>query len=133
MPGAGSPQRSVVGLQNEAEARSTGGLPRAFAIIVTTTLDFGADYDAHYGKHDSTVDYLDSNVSPHFPYAAQVWASMWQRKTGQKIDGAIAIDPTALSYLLAVTGPATLPDGSQITADNVVALTQQDAYARFED
>jgi len=153
MLGAGSPQRYFVGLQNEAEARGTGGLPGAFAIIVanhgmlsftnfepdnalnnvTTALDFGADYDAHYGKHDSTVDYLDSNVSPHFPYAAQVWASMWQRKSGQKIDGAIAIDPTALSYLLAVTGPATLPDGSQITADNVVALTQQGAYARFDD
>src|SRR6266702_4650935 len=34
MLGAGSPQRYFVGLQNEAEARGTGGLPGAFAIIV---------------------------------------------------------------------------------------------------
>src|ERR1019366_579749 len=40
-------------------------------------------------------------------------------------------DPTALSYLLAVTGPATLPDTSQVSAGNAVALTQATAYAKF--
>jgi len=43
------------------------------------------------------------------------------------------IDLTALGYLLAVTGPATLPDGTMVSARNVVALTQRTAYARFSD
>ena len=40
---------------------------------------------------------------------------MWQHKTGEHLDGALALDPTALSYLLHATGPATLPDGSRVT------------------
>ena len=41
------------------------------------------------------------------------------------------IDPTALSYLLAVTGPAELPDGTQASAANVVALTESTTYETF--
>jgi hypothetical protein len=47
------------------------------------------------------------------------------------LDGAITLDPTALSYLLAASGPATLPDGTSISADNVVAYTQSTVYQRF--
>ena len=46
-------------------------------------------------------------------------------------DGVKAVDPTAPGYLLAVTGPATLPDTSQISGDNAVALTQSTSYAMF--
>jgi hypothetical protein len=56
---------------------------------------------------------------------------MWQAKTGQQINGALAVDPTALSYLLKVTGPATLPDGTRLDAADVVALTQQKQYTMF--
>ena len=58
---------------------------------------------------------------------------MWQRVSGQRIDGAIAADPTMLGYLLRVSGPATLPDGTQVAADNVVALTEKTLYSRFSD
>jgi hypothetical protein len=75
--------------------------------------------------------FQNSDISPDFRYAARIWAGMWEKKTGQRIDGAIAIDPTALSYLLAVSGPARLPNGSRITAGNVVSLTQQRQYAMF--
>jgi hypothetical protein len=56
---------------------------------------------------------------------------MWTKYSGQKVDGVIAVDPTALGYLLAVTGPATLPDKSQVTGANAVALTQATNYAKF--
>src|SRR6478735_9775474 len=57
----------------------------------------------------------------------------WQAKTGERLDGAIATDPSALAMLLKVTGPTRLEDGTPVTADNVVALTERDAYARFTD
>ena len=57
---------------------------------------------------DPTGTYSNSDVSPNFPDAAAIWAAMWQKKSGEKITAAIALDPTALSYLLAVTGPAPL-------------------------
>ena len=56
---------------------------------------------------------------------------MWKKKTGQQIDGAMAIDPTALSYLMTVTGTVRAPDGTRINAHNVVTLTQSDIYARY--
>jgi Protein of unknown function (DUF4012) len=151
--GAYAPKRYLLAFQNEAEARGTGGLPGAFAIVearhgkltfarmesdttlygVAASVDFGPDYRHLYEGSDTTTFYVDGNVSPHFPYAAQIWASMWHRHSGQKVDGVIAVDPTALGYLLAVTGPATLPDKSQITGANAAALTQATSYARFPD
>jgi hypothetical protein len=100
---------------------------------VTTGLNFGPDFEGRYGVADPTNFYVNSNISPHFPYAAETWAAMWQRKSGERVDGAIAVDPSALSYFLAVTGPAKLADGSSITAANIVAKTQQEAYQRFPD
>jgi hypothetical protein len=159
MLGADKPQTYFIGLQNEAEMRGTGGLPGAFAIarayhgtisferfesdaallppnkghIIATGLDFGAGYDAAYGPSQPTDSFVDSNVSPHFPYAARIWQAMWQKVSGQHVDGVMALDPTVLSYFLAVTGPASLPDGRVIDARNVVSLTQRDQYTLFTD
>ena len=151
MLGQDGPKRYFLSFQNEAEARGTGGLPGAFTIVeanrgklrftrmesdtllsgTAATVDFGTDFHNLYDGGGATTHYGNSNLSPNFPYAAQIWASMWQKYSGEKVDGAIAVDPTALSYLLAVTGPATLPDNSQLTADNAVALTQSTTYAKF--
>ncbi len=144
-------KRYFVAFQNEAEARGTGGLPGAFGIlradngkvsferfeadntlgVVPTGLDFGTDYNNMYGGARTTSLYINSNVSPHYPYAAQIWIAMWKKYSGQRLDGAFAVDPTALSYLLQVAGPATLRDGSSVSASNVVALTQSTVYAKF--
>jgi hypothetical protein len=151
MLGESGPKRYFVGFENEAEARGLGGLPGAFAIVtaehgeitftqfeddralsgVRADVNLGADFTARYAQDDPTGLYVNSDVSANFPDAAQIWAAMWQKKTGETVDGAIALDPSALSYLLEVTGPATLPGGQQVSASNVVALTQKDVYARF--
>lgn len=156
MLGRDGPQRYFIALQNEAELRGTGGLPGAFAIAVTdhgsvhfthfendgvlmpaatkgfvrTGLSFGRDYDALYAASAPTSKYNDSNVSPTFPYAARIWAAMWQKVSGERVDGAIAVDPTALSYFLSAVGPTTA-DGRAVSAANVVPLTQRDAYTLY--
>jgi hypothetical protein len=149
--GADGPKRYFVAFQNDAEARGTGGLPGAFGILrvdsgklhfvrfendsrlgtVATGLDFGADYNQLYAAGDPTSLYVNSNLSPHFPYAARIWTAMWEKVSGQHLDGAIAVDPSALSYLLGATGPATLPDGTTVGADNVVSLTESTVYEKF--
>lgn len=150
MLGADGPRNYIVTFQNEAELRGLGGLPGAFAILradrgrlsfvrfesdtafggISANINLGHEYDVLWPGGPAAL-YVNSTESPHFPYAARIWASMWQRKTGQRLDGAITLDPTALSYLLAVTGPATLPDHTVVSAGNVVALTQQQIYRRF--
>lgn len=149
--GAGGPRSYFVAFQNDAEARGTGGLPGAFGIMdvadgkirfesfytdvalsgVTANVDLGRDYDTLWRASGSEQLYVNSNLGPNFPDAARIWQAMWQAKTGRRLDGAVAVDPQVLSYLLATVGPATLPDGSSISADNVVQLTENTAYLRF--
>jgi hypothetical protein len=157
--GPHGPRRYFVGLQNEAELRGTGGLPGAFAIVeadhgrlrfthfesdaallpaatgkyIRTGLDFGPGYNSAYGASRPTSFVVNSNLSPNFPYAARIWASMWQQVSGEHVDGAIAVDPTTLGYFLSVTGPVALPDGTALTARDVVTLTERDEYAMFTD
>jgi hypothetical protein len=160
MLGRGGTQRYFLGLQNEAELRGTGGLPGAFAIasvtngsikferfesdsallpaksrlLIDTGLDFGRQYDALYAKSGPTRFYVNSNVSPDFPTAARIWAAMWERVSGEHVNGVIAVDPTAISYFLAAVGPAPLPAyHSSIDANNVVPFTERDEYTAFPD
>jgi hypothetical protein len=151
MLGQNGPKRYFLAFQNEAEARGTGGLPGAFAIVeanhgqvslarlesdrtlsgISADVDLGPDYHDLYGGANTTTLYANGNLSPNFPYPARIWASMWKAYSGEQVDGVMAVDPTALSYLLAVTGPATLPDKSHVSRANAVRLTQSASYARF--
>lgn len=149
--GADGPRTYFIGFQTNAEARGTGGLLGGFGILrfdngaasVDTLgpnivlakpfapIDLGPDYTDMYGFTNPTTDIRNSNLSSHFPYAARIWQSMWLQETGETVDGAIAIDPIALSYILGAVGPVALPDGEVVSSENVVELTESTAYMRF--
>ncbi|MBY6412261.1 DUF4012 domain-containing protein [Rhodococcus sp. BP-252] len=153
MMGADGPRSYFLAFQTPAEARGTGGLIGGYGILraengtaeidkLGTTrelkfaerpIDLGPEYNALWGPRNTTVDFRNSNASANFPYAGQIWTSMWTEQTGESLDGAIATDPIALSYLLGATGPVRLADGEEITADNVVEVTLSSSYARFGD
>lgn len=151
MLGLDGPKSYMLAFQTGAEIRGTGGLPGAFAIVqadhgkltfarfesdstltnVTAGINLGPAYDQLYAADKPYDEYADSNVSPNFPYAAQIWVAMWKNYSGQQLDGAVAVDPTALSYLLKVVGPVPMADGTTVSASNVVALTQQTVYEKY--
>ena len=151
MMGVDGPRTYFMGFQTNAEARATGGILGGFGILRfdngTPTvnalgpnteltgpfkpLDLGPEFNQEYGFTNPSTDYRNSNLSSHFPYTAQIWRSMWTQQTGEDVDGVIAMDPVALSYVLGATGPLTMADGETITADNVVELTESTAYKRF--
>lgn len=152
MLGANGARSYFLGFQTNAEARGTGGLLGGFAILdaddgrvsldavasnqelrndAPEGLDLGPEFQQLYGTFSSATVWQNSNTSPHFPYAARIWQSLWQRQSGQQVDGALATDPVALSYLLDAVGPVRIPGGETVTADNVVALTESEAYVRF--
>ncbi|MEU6094493.1 DUF4012 domain-containing protein [Streptomyces sp. NPDC047079] len=159
MLGAQGERRYFLAFQNIAEARGTGGVPGAFAVLradrgrlsferfgnntemATGKTDLGlkdlespgADFRARYEGSSPTRVWANSNMSPHFPYAARIWAAAWRKHTGQRVDGAIAVDPVTLSRFLQVTGPARMADGTELTAGNVVDLTERTSYARYRD
>lgn len=145
------PRTYFMGFQTPAEARGTGGLLGGYGILrfdngaptvdtlapntgleeAVAPVDFGFEYDQQYGFNQPFFDFRNSNISPHFPYAAQIWRGMWFQQTGQEVDGVIAIDPIALSYILGAVGPVSMPDGELISKENVVELTLSTAYKRF--
>ncbi|KAB7751642.1 DUF4012 domain-containing protein [Mycolicibacterium mucogenicum] len=151
MMGADGPTTYFMGFQTNAEARGTGGIIGGFGILhfdngsptvetlgANTALegpfrafDLGVEYAAQYGYTNPTTDIRNSNLSSNFPYAAQIWKSMWAQESGVNVDGVIAIDPVALSYILGAIGPVRLSDGEEVSKDNVVRLTESTAYDRF--
>ena len=149
--GADKPRSFLIAFQNSAEARGTGGILGAFAIV---KLDKGAMTVVKTGSNailqslneipiKMPKEYTDlyrsdpaiwqnSNISPHFPYGANIWQALWKNQTGEQLDGVIAIDPTTISHVLKSTNQISMGNGVTITADNVVQLTLKDAYKTYE-
>ena len=151
LAGADRPKRYLIAFQNTAEARGTGGILGAYAIVELnqgklTVIKTGSnealkwideipikmpeEFTSLY-RSDPAI-WQNSNLSPHFPYGAQIWLALWKTQFGQSLDGVIAVDPSALSYMLKATGPITLPSGKILTAENLVAQTLSTAYKEYE-
>jgi hypothetical protein len=152
MLGADGPRTYLLVFENDAEARGLGGLPGGYALLhadagkltftrfgsdadipINKGADIGPNFGGPYEQYGAAQDFRNSDFSPHFPYVAQIWMAHVRKLIGKSFDGAITADPTALSYLLKVTGPAKASDGTPVSADNVVTLTESAAYARFRD
>jgi hypothetical protein len=150
MLGAGGKRTYLLAFQNNAEARGTGGLLGAYGTLEAVDgrlrithlgpntelrneqrlpVDLGSDYFDLYGNDPAL--WVNSNESPHFPYAAKIWLELYRKQFGTRLDGVVAADPVTMGYLLSVTGPARLAGGDQVTGENAAALTLRDVYARF--
>jgi Protein of unknown function (DUF4012) len=149
--GTDTPRKYLIAFQNSAEARGTGGIIGAFAIVKfergklsvertgsnamlksleTLPIAMPTDFIRIYGN-DPAI-WQNSNISPHFPFGAKIWMALWEKQFGEKLDGVIAVDPSALSYILKSTGPITLNTGEVISGNNLVAETLEKAYKRYE-
>ncbi|MEV6290605.1 DUF4012 domain-containing protein, partial [Streptomyces sp. NPDC051896] len=153
MMGVHGKRRYLLTFQNTAEARGTGGLPGAFAVLradrgrltferfgndtemsgVRADVNLGTEFAEQYGNNEPGSVWENSNMSPHFPSAGRLWTAYWRAHTGRRLDGALAIDPGALGLLLGAAGPARLPDGTTLTAGNAVDLTERTSYAAYEN
>ncbi|KQQ94634.1 hypothetical protein ASF62_11240 [Leifsonia sp. Leaf325] len=69
--------------------------------------------------------------TPRFDLSSKIAHEMWKQRTGVGVDGVIAVDTVALSYIMAATGPIDLPDGSKLETGNAVSMLLGDLYATF--
>ena len=128
MLGADGQRNYLLMIQNNAEVRASGGIPGALAILTLDNgkLTLGAQSSAsELGQMSPPLsvdpeqeqiyssrlgEYMhDVNLTPDFPTAASTAQAIWEKKTGQRVDGVISLDPVALSYLLKATGPVKSP------------------------
>ena len=154
MLGANGPRNYLVLFQNNAEVRATGGMPGAYIVIhadggaVTITgqgtaagdlrtfdppvRKLSVEEEALYTDRPAVFP-ADVNLSPDFPTAAELIREMYRKRSGIAVDGVVATDPVALSYLLRATGAVPMPEGGPLTADNAVRVLLSEAYARHPD
>lgn len=151
MLGATEPRRYFLAFQNPAEARGTGGLIGIFGVLeveqgrvelVTVgsnddlpalpepPVDLGPEYAQLYG--DLPADLRNANLSPHFPFAAQELLGQWRQRSGEQLDGVVAVDPVVLGALLDTSGPVELSSGETVAGDALVDLTLREVYERFD-
>lgn len=152
MLGAAGTRTYLVLIQNPAEIRATGGMAGEFLVLRAaggrvSMVEHGATaaglgtfadpvlaldpamvalYGTRLGRFPANV-----NLTPHFPTAAALAAQMYRRRGGVRVDGVLATDPVALSYLLSATGPLSMPTGAALTSANVVRLLLVEAYQRI--
>lgn len=152
--GESETRRYFFGAENPAELRGTAGIMGAYSILtirdgrfsfspfrpVQNLPDFepdqvtapSEDYARNYNQFGGAGFWLNINMTPDFPSAAQAIETSYEKATGARLDGVISADPFALEALLKVTGPARVP-GLDVTvdADNVVAFTANEAFGQF--
>lgn len=148
--GAQGPQTYFLAFQSPVEARGTGGFLGAFGLVTVDqgditnrdvetnevlkdfsapVVDLGPDYAELYGS--DVRNWVNMNLSPNFPYAGVQWGQAMQDQFGQGVAGVVAIDITAVKYLIEATGPVTTPDGKVLDANNAIQYLGNDIYFEF--
>jgi Protein of unknown function (DUF4012) len=154
--GDDGPRRYLVGAQNPAELRGTGGLVGSYAILTVDRgrFDLGRfrdvyilpqpdpssieppnpDYARIYTDYLERGPWPNANMTPDFPAAATMYERIYEAVTGEPVDGMILADPLAFSRLMEVSGPEEVPGaGVTVDADNVVPFVTNQAYSVFTD
>jgi hypothetical protein len=152
MLGAEGPKSYLLLSLNNAELRSAGGLPGALAVINVDqgTLSLGTLSTAtalgEFGEPvleltesekvlygDLLGTYMhDVTYTPDFARTGALAQAMWLERTGEAVDGVLSVDPVALSYILAATGPIESSAGIALTSDNAVEVLLSGVYTTFQ-
>lgn len=138
-------------LQNNMELRPTGGFIGSFAKVSfeggkLKKLEVNDIYaiDGQLGIHVEPPKEIkedlgqkdwflrDSNWEPDFPTAARQAEWFYTKETGDKVEGVIALDVSAMEELLSNIGGVDLPDfNEKITADNLFEKAVSHAELSF--
>jgi Protein of unknown function (DUF4012) len=151
--GADRPRTYMVLLQQGAEARGTGGLVGAYAVLRTDkgrlsllkaaprgelqqgsgipTLGLPQDLQELWGTDLS--EWAGLNLSPNFPWTGRLVAAGWKANgLAPSLDYVAGLDQGVVAAMLAATGPVTVR-GLTIDSSNVVEFLTRDVYARYRD
>ncbi|WP_456286956.1 DUF4012 domain-containing protein [Microbacterium sp. JZ70] len=152
MLGADGPRNYIVIVQNNAEARTTGGNPASLMMLTAdqgrisitqhaASTDFNNNREAPIIDLDSGTETLygsrvgkfiqDTTMSPSFDETAGLVRAYWQETYGDPGVGVLSLDPVALSYILKATGGVALPDGDKLTSENAVQTLLNSVYFKY--
>jgi hypothetical protein len=138
--GLDSPRTYLVLTQNNHELRATGGFISAVGLlrvdkgrISTTGFRDSYLFDDPTRPYSTPPEALtrtmragvwvlrDANWSPDFPATARVAGEMYQLGQGVAVDGVIAVDLTAIEYIVGAIGPIQIEAyGEEVSQENMV-------------
>ena len=146
--GADGPRTLLLVIQNNAELRTGGGITGTFLemraadgkLSMTGIADsrefpyrqkpivpIPSALTTLYG--DVVGRFVqDASIPPDFDLTGRLVSAWWSSRTGHSPDAVVSIDPIVLKSLLAATGPVPLPDGTQLSADDLVQRLLVDPY-----
>jgi hypothetical protein len=153
MLGASGPREYLLMSLNNSELRASGGIAGALAVVkvdsgrielgtlsnATELGEFGAPVlDLTEAEQTLYGDLLgtymqDVNYTPNFARSGELAKAMWLERTGEDVDGVVAIDPVALSYILRATGPIDVGSGITLTSDNATDVLLNGVYSSFPE
>jgi Protein of unknown function (DUF4012) len=145
--------RYLVGFQNPAELRGTGGLIGVYGILESApsapVLQHAGPIEAlqdpgnrrirlapnllqSYEPFGFDGDWRQVNLPPDLPTVGEAIVDLYRRSRDVPLHGVIMIDPLGSAEILRVTGPIVV-DGQLLNAANLPRATMVDAYARYRD
>lgn len=150
--GADGPRSYLLVVQNNAEIRSTGGLPGSVAVLRAEDGRVGLgfqgaarDFQGPPGSYAELLpgerevfgpllvrDFRDAGFNPDFPRAASLWVRHAEAARDRSFDGVLSLDPVTLAQVLRATGPIEAA-GEELRPDTAVRQLLFEPYARFED
>ena len=153
--GGDGERRYLLAFQAIGEARATGGVIGLYGIlrtdagrmelgrigpytdVVPGALDEPVDaptwFEESYGPQFALREWQQANSSPNFPVVSEVLLEMFERGTGEVLDGVIAMDPIALQQMMEGTGPLEVAGSEPISSAEIEEVLLRDSYLRFED
>ncbi len=151
MLGGEGERHYLVVVQNNAEPRTTGGLPGAFFELTVEDgrMELGRyaaardliddagrvaiteDEERIFSDRMSTYPH-DANFTPEFPRTAEILVDFWELRYGERPDAVVSIDPVALGWMLEGSAPLEA-GGIEITGENLAMVMLNQAYFLYED
>ena len=150
--GANGNRTYLIAAQNSAELRSSGGFPGSMGTLEIRDgeiilNDFSKVYDVLTDTNPSSVSITDeeyalfgaasmdcprdAGIDPDFTRVASIWAASYEERNVAHLDGVISITPSVVQDILAIVGPVTLSDGTELTGSNATKVLQSDIYWKY--
>ncbi|WP_062292786.1 DUF4012 domain-containing protein [Demequina phytophila] len=151
MLGGEGARHYLVVVQNNAEPRTTGGLPGAYFELTVDDgrmelgryaaardliddagrVEITEDEERIYSDRMKTYPH-DANFTPEFPRTAEILVDFWELKYGERPDAVVSIDPVALGWMLEGSAPLEA-GGIEITGENLAQVMLNQAYFLYDD
>ena len=154
--GIDAPKRYLLGPENSAELRGTGGLLTTFSVV---TIDDGLitltpfrdireipllrpqdapwpspELQDIYSSFNAAGSARNATATLDGPTASLFLENLWNETMPDPIDGVILVDVQALAYLVEATGPVEVEGvPNDLTKRNVVRFVASDAYGLIQD